>query len=95
MDYLTIHSNREVSHLSLMLTPVEEAYVPSPGDYISFRWSGAEGSVNVRHVGIAAAVAGDSLTTWERNSGGKVVSRLFALDDSQIVGFGKPNYAAA
>ena len=84
-----------VNHLDPALTADEEAYVPAPGDYIYFRWTSAASSVNVSHVGIVATVGEDSLTTWEGNSGDKVVNRTFALDDAQIVGYGKPNYAAA
>lgn len=51
-------------------------------------------SLVVSHVGIVAAVDKNILTTWEGNSGSKVASRTFALNDTQIVGYGKPNYAA-
>ena len=84
-----------VNHLDDELTAAEEAYVPAPGDYIYFRWTNAASSVNVSHVGIVATVGENSLTTWEGNSGDQVVNRTFALNDAQIVGYGKPNYAAA
>ena len=84
-----------INHLSTSLTEEEEAYVPSPGDYIYFRWSNAASSVNVSHVGIVRSVTDEMLTTFEGNSGGKVVSREFLLNDSRIVGYGKPNYSAA
>lgn len=75
------------------LTEAENNYVPMPGDYIYFRWKNAAKSVNVSHVGIVAAVDG-CVTTWEGNVGGKVVTRSFALDDAQIVGYGHPRYSA-
>lgn len=88
-------SNYEaVNYLDPELTTAEEAYVPSPGDYIYFRWNNAANSVNVSHVGIVETVSESSLTTWEGNSGDKVVNRTFALNDAQIVGYGKPDYAA-
>lgn len=77
------------------LTPEEEAYQPVPGDYIYFRWSSAEPSVNVSHVGIVRDVDEPALTTFEGNVGKKVVSREFMLDDSRIVGFGHPDYPMA
>ncbi len=74
------------------LTPDEEAYHPVMGDYIYFRWIGADPSVNVSHVGIVESVSETTLTTFEGNVGKKVVSRDFRLDDSRIVGFGHPDY---
>ena len=81
-------------HLTPGLTAAEIAYVPTPGDYIYFRWANAASHINVSHVGIVAAVGKNTLTTWEGNSGSKVASRTFALNDTRIVGYGKPNYAA-
>lgn len=81
-------------HLTLGLTATEIAYVPTLGDYIYFRWANAASHINVSHVGIVAAVDKNILTTWEGNSGSKVASRTFALNDTRIVGYGKPNYVA-
>lgn len=83
-----------VSHLDPALTTAEEAYIPAPGDYIYFRWTNAASSVNVSHVGIVATVSEDNLTTWEGNSGDRVVNRTFALNNVQIIGYGKPHYPA-
>ena len=77
------------------LTHDEEAYKPVPGDYIYFRWGGADPSVNVSHVGIVRSVDDTFLTTFEGNVGKKVVSREFMLDDNRIVGFGHPDYPMA
>lgn len=87
-----ISSYSAVNHLNPSLTSAEAAYVPAPGDYIYFRWTNAVSNVNVSHVGIVATVGEESLTTWEGNSGGKVVHRSFPLNDAQIVGYGKPAY---
>lgn len=90
-----INAYPAINHLPSTLTQEEEAYVPEPGDYIYFRWSNAAPTVNVSHVGIVHAVAVDSLTTFEGNSGGMVVSREFPLSDTRIVGYGKPRYTEA
>lgn len=81
-----------VDHLDPALSNTESSYVPSPGDYIYFRWKSASPSVNVSHVGIVATVDKSCLTTWEGNSGGQVVNRTFDLNDPQIIGYGKPKY---
>ena len=81
-----------VDHLDPALSDTESSYVPSPGDYIYFRWKSASPSVNVSHVGIVATVDKSCLTTWEGNSGGQVVNRTFDLNDPQIIGYGKPKY---
>lgn len=74
------------------LTEDEASFLPSPGDYVYFRWMKAAGSVNVSHVGIVASVDGECITTWEGNAGSKVSQRSYALRDSQIVGYGHPRY---
>ena len=89
-----INAYPAINHLSTSLTEEEEAYVPTPGDYIYFRWSNAASKVNVSHVGIVRAITDERLTTFEGNSGGKVVSREFSLCDTRIVGYGKPNYGS-
>ena len=82
-----------IDHLAPTLTNAEAAYIPSPGDYIYFRWTNAPASTNVSHVGIVRTVTDTALTTFEGNSGDQVVSRTFALDNAQIVGYGKPQYS--
>ena len=74
------------------LTEVEQAYTPSPGDYVYFRWKRASRTVNVSHVGIVTAVDDTKIKTWEGNAGGKVDQREYSLSDIQVVGFGHPNY---
>ena len=83
-----------IRHLPKELTEEEEAYIPSPGDYIYFRWRNAAKDVNVSHVGIVSSVSEDKLTTVEGNAGGAVANRSYALNDDRIVGYGKPRYDA-
>lgn len=84
-----------IRHLPKELTEAEAAYIPSPGDYIYFRWRNAAKDVNVSHVGIVSGVSEDKLTTVEGNAGGAVANRSYSLDDDRIVGYGKPRYDAA
>ena len=90
-----IRAYPSLRHLPTALTEIEEAYVPSSGDYIYFRWKNAASNVNVSHVGIVRTIAPDSLTTVEGNVGGAVVSRTFSLADDRIVGYGRPAYHIA
>lgn len=83
-----------IRHLSKELAEEEAAYIPSPGDYIYFRWRNAAKDVNVSHVGIVSSVSEDKLTTVEGNAGGAVANRSYALNDDRIVGYGKPKYDA-
>ena len=83
-----------IRHLPKELTEEEAAYIPSPGDYIYFRWRNAAKDVNVSHVGIVSGVSEDKLTTVEGNAGGAVANRSYALNDDRIVGYGKPRYDA-
>lgn len=87
-----IHAYPAIDHLSPSLSDTEVAYVPVPGDYIYFRWRNATASVNVNHVGIVRTVTDTTLTTFEGNSGNRVISREFTLNDVRIVGYGKPTY---
>ena len=74
------------------LTQAEINYVPSPGDIIYFRWTGADSDVYVSHTGYVRSVSGSTVYTVEGNISDKVVARSFSTSDSQIVGYGKPNY---
>lgn len=75
------------------LTEDEASFLPSPGDYVYFRWKKAAAGVNVSHVGIVASVDAECITTWEGNAGSKVSQRSYSLSDSQIVGYGHPRYS--
>ena len=74
------------------LSEAEKGYVPLSGDYVYFRWKKAADSVNVNHVGIVAAVTPDHIITWEGNSSKKVAHRTYPLLDTQILGYGRPQY---
>lgn len=78
------------------LTTAEKNYVPSEGDIIYLRWSNeSDPSVNVNHTGFVTSVSGGYAYTVEGNAGANlnVYTRKFALTDTQIVGYGKPNYS--
>lgn len=79
-------------YLTPGITDSELIYIPQPGDYIYFRWKNAAEKTNVSHVGIVSDVKGDTVYTWEGNSGGKVAAHTYDLSDSRIVGYGHPIY---
>lgn len=83
-----------LSELSPVLTDEEVRFVPSPGDYVYFRWNTAATHISVSHVGIVEKADGDGLTTWEGNAGKKVKKKSYPLNDPQIVGYGQPMYSA-
>lgn len=87
-----IKAYRQINHLSNDLTEIEQRYVPTPGDYIYFRWSGADKGTNVSHVGIVDSVTDGEIKTWEGNASAKVANRTYALTDPRIVGYGHPLY---
>ena len=74
------------------LTEEEKAYVPSVGDYVYFKWLSAKSSTRVSHVAIVRQVSTSDFITIEGNVRSRVTSRVFALDDPRIIGYGKPNY---
>ena len=63
---------------------------PAPGDLIFFDWDGDQHS---DHVGIVSDVRASTVETIEGNSGRSVRRRSYALDDSQIMGYGLLNLA--
>lgn len=75
----------------------EEAddYVPLPGDYVFYHWDCTdEGDCRAwsDHVGIVVGTAGDFIKVIEGNYGDAVGYHLIRVDDSEIRGFGLPNY---
>lgn len=74
------------------LSEAETAYVPQPGDYVYFRWKKAADTVNVSHVGIVSTVTPEHIITWEGNASKKVAQRTYSLHDTQILGYGRPQY---
>ena len=74
------------------LTEEEQTYIPSVGDYVYFKWLSAKANTRVSHVAIVRQVSSSDFVTIEGNVRSRVTSRVFALNDPRIVGYGKPNY---
>ncbi len=66
------------------------AHTPKMGDLIFFRSAGV-GRVS-DHVGLVRFVKGGRVYTVEGNSSGQVALRDYALSDTYIVGYGRPQY---
>ena len=66
------------------------AHTPKMGDLIFFRSAGV-GRVS-DHVGLVRFVKGGRVYTVEGNSSGQVALRDYALTDTYIVGYGRPQY---
>lgn len=74
-----------------------DAYVPSPGDYIFYDWddSGTGDCTGAAdHVGIVTAVSGDTITVIEGNKTDAVSYRTMKVNGKYIRGYGTPNYAS-
>jgi len=61
---------------------------PQPGDQIFFQ-DGGEAS----HTGIVIAFDGKKVTTVEGNAGNYVAQKSYALGNTYILGFGRPNWS--
>lgn len=68
-------------------------YAPKTGDLIFFRSAGAARASD--HVGLVRYVKGGRVYTVEGNSSDRVSLRDYALKDSYIVGYGKPQYRSS
>lgn len=66
------------------------AHTPRMGDLIFFRSSGVSRASD--HVGLVLEVRGGRVYTVEGNSSERVALRSYALSDTYIVGYGRPNY---
>lgn len=64
---------------------------PQPGDQIFF----GSGWNNVWHTGLVISVGNNHVYTVEGNTTDSVGRRSYALNDSSIWGYGRPDYAAA
>ena len=64
-------------------------YTPAAGDIIFFDW-GNNGTID--HVGIVESVSGGKVNTIEGNSGDKVARRSYSIGNSNIYGYGIPQY---
>lgn len=74
-----------------------DAYVPSPGDYIFYDWqdNGAGDNTGAAdHVGIVEKVVGQTITVIEGNYSDSVKRRTLAVNGRYIRGYGVPNYAS-
>ncbi len=69
------------------------AHQPRMGDLIFFRSVGAGRASD--HVGLVRYVSGGCVYTVEGNSSGQVALRNYALSDTYIVGYGRPQYENA
>lgn len=64
---------------------------PQPGDIIFFDW--VENNTKFpQHVGVVTAVENGTVRTIEGNADGEVASRVYALDDGRILGYGVLNW---
>ena len=76
-----------------------DAYVPSPGDYIFYDWKDegkGENTDGASHVGIVEMVENGEIIVIEGNmSGGVVGYRIIPINGRYIRGFGVPKYDAA
>lgn len=68
------------------------SYTPVPGDLIFFLWEEDAGNWNWSHVGIVRSVSGGRVYTIEGNTSRAVRYREYSLTDSEIKGYGVPNY---
>ena len=66
------------------------AHTPRMGDLIFFRSSGVSRASD--HVGLVLDVRGGRVYTVEGNSSEQVALRSYALSDTYIVGYGRPDY---
>lgn len=62
---------------------------PEPGDQVYFSYRAGE----ISHTGIVETVNGNSFTTIEGNTSDQVMRRSYTLPNSQIVGFGRPDWS--
>lgn len=73
----------------------DDAYVPSPGDYIFYDWQDSGVGDNkgaADHVGIVEQVAGNTITVIEGNYANAVKRRTLKVNGRYIRGYGVPKY---
>lgn len=74
-----------------------DAYVPSPGDYVFYDWddSGAgDCTGSADHVGIVEKVSGTTITVIEGNYSDSVKRRTITVNGRYIRGYGVPKYSS-
>lgn len=75
----------------------DDAFVPSPGDYIFYDWKDdgvGENTDGASHVGIVEKVENGVITVIEGNKTSSVGRRTIAVDGKFIRGYGVPKYDA-
>ena len=73
----------------------DDAYVPSPGDYIFYDWQDSGSGDNTGssdHVGIVVSVSGNTIKVIEGNKSDAVGYRNIAVNGRYIRGYGVPDY---
>jgi peptidoglycan hydrolase-like protein with peptidoglycan-binding domain len=71
----------------------DDAYIPSPDDYIYYDWDDSGKGDNTGwpdHVGIVETCDGKTITVIEGNKGGKVARRTLEVNAKYIRGYGIP-----
>ena len=74
-----------------------DAYVPSPGDYIFYDWQDngvGDNTGAADHVGIVEKVCGQTITVIEGNYSNSVKRRTLAVNGRYIRGYGVPKYGS-
>lgn len=74
-----------------------DAYKPSPGDYIFYDWDDSckgDNKGGPDHVGIVEKVSGSTITVIEGNKGNAVARRKIKVNGKYIRGYGVPKYDA-
>lgn len=75
-----------------------DAYVPSPGDYIFYDWQDTgvgDCTGSADHVGIVVSVSGNTIKVIEGNKNDAVGYRSIAVNGRYIRGYGVPKYGGA
>lgn len=74
-----------------------DAYVPSPGDYIFYDWQDngvGDDTGAADHIGIVEKVSGQTITVIEGNMSNAVGRRTIKVNGRYIRGYGVPKYSA-
>lgn len=74
-----------------------DAYVPSPGDYIFYDWDdngSGDCTGSADHVGIVEKVSGKTITVIEGNYSNSVKRRTITVNGKNIRGYGVPKYSS-
>jgi hypothetical protein len=88
-NFLEEYSEINIPH---DLTPEEDAYEPSEGDYIYFKFANADPGIVVSHVGYVTGKVGETVSTIQGNVGNAVVKESYSIYSEEILGYGKIPY---